>query len=137
MSEDTEDSPRPWALNRWCIRVSLLLAVLVWLGFIATPLLALMSGKKNILLWIPPAVWPFFYVILYLTAWGMAKVDQWGPITGYFPAFLRAFSPSWMWSLLDSFYRIFPNVALLVFPGFVSPWAALLVWAAISGKLNP
>lgn len=133
--ENIEDhQQRPWAINRICFRLSLVLAILALVENLFASLYAMATGQHSRALWFLVAVWPVLYLGLYLVAYGMARVDQRGPATeqmGWLGRLCGPFRP-----VLDHFYHVMPNVALILFPLVFSLMSVVVVWAAVTRQLN-
>lgn len=135
MRTDERQQERPWAINKTCLRISLGLAILATLESLFAALFALATGQRSALLWAAAAAWPACYGIVYLIAYCIARIDQQGPLTDQLGWLGKPFGP--FRPLLDGFYHVTPNVALLLFPLNFASMAAVLVWCAVTRQLNP
>lgn len=134
MNVDESQPPRPWAINRTCLRISLALAVVALAEALFSAIYAWATGQHSGALWALAAAWPAFYGLLYVIAYGIAGVDQRGPVTkqlGWLGDMYGPFRP-----VMDRMYRLAPNAVLLVFPAVFTLMATALAWCTWTHQLN-
>jgi hypothetical protein len=103
---------------------------------VAAVVVALVSGNRNVGLIVLPFFWVFIYVGVLAVSYGMAIIDQRGPVSSNFPRWYRSLWPRGALPILDSWYAIGPMVLLLICPMFMAVMSAIILWLAAAGKLN-
>jgi hypothetical protein len=136
MTPEQTRTDRPWALRRWCVVASLVLALLAEIALIAATGVALASGNFNPGVWVLPLGWPMLYAATYALACGIAVIDRRGPVSGQFPRWYTAFFSRFDLAIADAMYSLIPNVVLVVLPAFASCLGIVILWAAATGQLN-
>ena len=144
-----DGASRPWLLRPWCVKLSVTLFIISEIEAVAAIVVAFATGNKN------AAVWgvPFVFVGLYLGAFGiiyLAALDDQHDLTSrrralsWFPRVMSAVYPKWFTHLLGvciQFHEVveptFVNAVLIACPLFLSLAGGGVLWAAISGQLNP
>ena len=128
------DESRPWAIRAWCQRLSFGLAGLAEVGLIGGTSGLLSRGNGSAVLLAIPLAWPIFYGVVYAFAYAIALIDQGGPIMDRYPGWYQAlFPPPARW-LMNVFFSISANIALIAFPLPILFLSGLLVWAAVAGE---
>ena len=131
------DAKRPWAIRRWCRILSLAIAALAELALIVAVVIEYFSGNRNPVVFALPVAWPLYYAGVYGIAYAIAAVDQRGPAMDQYPKWYQALFPSFARHLLNAWFTISPNVALLAFPLVIAFMSAVLLWLAAVGQFNP
>ncbi len=131
-----EQAKRPWAIRRWCLKLSIVLATIAEVAFIVTDVVMIASRNRILAVMALALAWPAYYGIVLAIAYGIAQIDQQGSFTeqsserysGLFPKPARA--------SLDTWYTISPNIALLAFPLMAILMSCLILWCAATGQLH-
>ena len=132
-----EAEHRPWAIRRWCLVFSLIMAGITEIAFIIASTAAYLLDNGNIGIFLLPFGWPLYYAILYGISYGIAIIDQGGTVFERFPRWYQDLFPSFVRRQLNAWYTISPNFALIAFSLVVMPMSGVVAWAALTGKLNP
>jgi hypothetical protein len=113
------------------------LAVVSELSAIAAAVVALAAGNRNPAVWILPLFLGLIYGLLYPLCYGIAVIDQKGPVSERFPGWYRALYPRWQLDLADAMYGPMANVFLVAFPAGGTFISLIVLWIALTGQLNP
>ena len=123
--DETTTGSRPWALRRWCVHLSWVLAAVVLLLVLLAPLIAFLRSEDLAELWIFVVLWPLFCALTFGVAWMMALIDRHLPISGMLSENLAG----GLGQVLDRALQVMANVILIAGPVFYVPFvvAALLI----------
>ena len=84
-----------------------------------------------------PLIWPVYYAGVFGVSYGIALVDQRGVVLRGWPRWSRDLLPRPVRRLVNTFYRVVPNLALVAFPLMMSLMSGVVLWGAMTGRLNP
>lgn len=129
---------RPWAIRPWCLTLSLAIAGIIWLEWIAYAILAYRNGVGTWTLLAPIGLWPIYFLIVLGIAYGLAEVDQRGPASRMIamPDFFRRQMPDFYWHLTDWSFAKAPNVLLLIAQAMPLAISTVILWLALKGNFT-
>lgn len=137
MMRSDDRQRRTWAIRGWCVLSSLVLATIAEVALLAAFVVAIGSGNRHVGMLALPLVWPVFYAGVFGVSYGIALVNPRGPVLKAFPRWYRDLLPRPVRRLGSTTYRILPNMALVAFPLMMSLASGVVLWAAMTGRLNP
>jgi hypothetical protein len=135
-TDESKSAQRPWAISRRPLIISVTLAILTELLFLAALVTAIFFGQANIGVVTLPILWPLYYAALYGLCFGIAAINEKDGITSYLPPPMQRFFPPISASRMGWLYPKIPNFALISFPVFAVLISTLVFWSALTKQLH-